>query len=158
MLRKWKPNYRNKLLCLKIKFDIEHEREFSNSKVRQTNQKQKNIITKNKNYIKVIILPTWKIINAINEINLFSDGSKQTLQIFIPSNTTLKCNSLENKISFETQLIQEPYPIECNQGKCKKEYGLNIDIQCPITQLNGPQKVNLTIQKANSQITLLRSG
>ncbi|MGI6589106.1 MAG: hypothetical protein ACOX1V_00360 [Candidatus Iainarchaeum sp.] len=99
-----------------------------------------------------------KIINAINEINLFSDGSKQTLQIFIPSNTTLKCNSLENKISFETQLIQEPYPIECNQGKCKKEYGLNIDIQCPITQLNGPQKVNLTIQKANSQITLLRSG
>ncbi|HPM86267.1 MAG TPA: hypothetical protein PLI99_04185 [archaeon] len=100
-----------------------------------------------------------KIINAINEINLFSNGSKQTLQLIIPSNTIIKCDSEKNTISFETQLTQEPYPIECSQGKCKKDYSLtNIDIQCAISQINGPQKVNITIQKSNSQINFTRSG
>ena len=98
-----------------------------------------------------------KIVNSIKEINLFGEGSRQTLDIFIPNNTKIDCNAINNKILFETQLTQTPYPAVCPLGKCTKEFAQNINLICEISQINGPQKVGITIQKTNGNITFLRS-
>lgn len=99
-----------------------------------------------------------KIINAINEINLFSNGSKQTLKVYLPQNSKLMCDSVGEKISFEIQLTQEPFPQECQNGKCIKNYNTNIDLQCAVGEIRGPQKINITIEKNDSQVNFVRSG
>ena len=96
-----------------------------------------------------------KIVNSIKEINLFGEGSRQTLNIFIPNNTIIGC--ADNKINFETQLTQTPYPIVCQTGKCSKDFITNLTLNCDIGQIKGPQKIGVTIQKTNGQITFLRS-
>ena len=96
-----------------------------------------------------------KIVNSIKEINLFGEGSRETLNIFIPNNTIIGC--INNKINFETQLTQTPYPTACSTGKCTKEFTTNLTLNCEIGQISGPQKVGVTIQKTNGTITFLRS-
>ncbi len=96
-----------------------------------------------------------KISNSIKEINLFGEGSRQTLMVFIPNNTTITC--INNQISFETQLTQTPFPQECPNGLCDKNFNPNAALQCTVGTIKGPQKVGITIQKTNGLIEFTRS-
>jgi hypothetical protein len=98
-----------------------------------------------------------KIVNTISEINLFSTGSKQLVTLFIPSNTSIRCDSGNDAISFTTKLTKEPFPTECPQGMCTKTFYPGTNIQCALGEIKGPQKANVTIQKTDTEINFLRS-
>ncbi len=97
-----------------------------------------------------------KLSNSIKEINLFGEGSRQTLNLFVPNNTTIDCNNF-GKISFSTQLLQNPFPSQCASGICTKTFLTNSTLNCVTKQINGPQKISITIQKTNSGIDFVRS-
>lgn len=99
-----------------------------------------------------------KIVNAIEEVNMFGSGSKKTLTIFVPTGTKIMCDTSNEKISFETTLTQTPFPLICQNGKCTKTFNLTANIQCALGEITGPQKINITVQKTDSLVNFFRSG
>jgi len=97
-----------------------------------------------------------KITNSIKEINLFGEGSKQNLILFVPNNTNINCDNT-NGISFETQLTQTPFPRECENGICTKNFATSTLLDCNVKQIRGPQKITVTIQKTSGFVAFLRS-
>jgi uncharacterized protein (UPF0333 family) len=97
-----------------------------------------------------------KIINSINEINLFGNESKQTLILFIPNNTTIDCNNTKG-ITFKTQFTQAPFPADCNNGLCTKTFSTSAPLNCILKEIKGPQKISVLIQKIDNKINFLMS-
>ena len=99
-----------------------------------------------------------KIANSINEVWTMGDGSRQTLNIFLPANTTLRC--ADNNISFEATLLQRPFPSQCPQGVCQKYFPspTGASLNCITELIEGPQKTNLRIEKAEAVITITQTS
>ena len=101
---------------------------------------------------------TQKLVNSINNLSLLGEGSKETITLFLPQNTTVYCG--DNNISFEVKLKQLPYPAQCPLGVCAKKFATpeNTAIGCNINSLLGPAKLTLIIEKTNSQISITRGS
>ncbi len=96
---------------------------------------------------------TQKIVNAINDIYLMGEGSRQTVTVYVPENTTIFCE--DKNFSFQTKMALKPYPIECSSGTCIKTFNMpkNVQIECNLQSLSGPAKYITTIEKGTSKIT-----
>jgi hypothetical protein len=101
---------------------------------------------------------TQKIVNTINELATLSSGSRQTINIFLPENTSIYCAN--KNISFTTVLKQEPWPTQCPNGNCTKTLTpiLNTDLNCTPSTLVGPLKTKLVIEKGETKVFLIEAG
>lgn len=74
-----------------------------------------------------------RLVDTINKISLLGQGSKETITVFIPNNSEIRCE--EDKILFETKINQKgenPTITACENDICKKEIFVRegIDIDC----------------------------
>lgn len=102
---------------------------------------------------------TQKISNTINDIAIQGIGSRQTIIIFSPEQSTIRCNS--TSINYEVTLKQQPYPIQCNLGTCSKSFSIptGFTLECGLQIINGPAKLKLVIEKtAANKIKLLQGS
>ena len=99
-----------------------------------------------------------KITNVINEISTLGTGSRQTLNIFIPTDTNLSC--IDDNISFSVTLKQSPWPTQCPEGICTKVFSqaLSPDLNCTPTTFTGPLKTKILIEKSSNQVFLIEVG
>jgi uncharacterized protein (UPF0333 family) len=95
---------------------------------------------------------TQKILNAVNEVYLMGEGSRQTINVYIPQNTTIYCE--DKNFSFKTTLTQKPYPIQCDSGTCTKVFDLpkNVLMECNVQTLTGPAKVKTVVEKTATKV------
>jgi hypothetical protein len=101
-------------------------------------------------------LETQKIHNAIEDLSYLGEDSKQTITIFIPQNASLFCFS--DKISFDANILQEPFPAQCPQGKCTKIYSSRISITCAVNEIRGPAKEELVLERKTNSVSLAIKG
>ena len=93
-----------------------------------------------------------KIANAIQEVSLMGEGSKKTIDVFVPEATTIDCNDASNSISFTTTLTLEPFPAQCPLGVCTKTFAgpTNAPLDCQLALLPQQAKATVSISKATS--------
>jgi uncharacterized protein (UPF0333 family) len=94
---------------------------------------------------------TQKIINAINEVSLGGTGTKKTITLHVPEQTTITCTETPSEIKFETTINQKPYPTKCtpaiNNAICTKIFPSNTQLNCKKQNITGPAKTTATIEK-----------
>ncbi|MFA6064754.1 MAG: hypothetical protein WCW44_00605 [archaeon] len=101
---------------------------------------------------------TQKIINAIERVSTFGEGTKETLTILLPSNSTINCS--DKNISFQTVLTAKPYPAQCTSGSCNKSYSIpqSQTLDCKLPTIIGPVKTKIVIEKSNGNKVIFTQG
>ncbi|MFA5763763.1 MAG: hypothetical protein WC915_03035 [archaeon] len=97
-----------------------------------------------------------KIVDTITQISLLGVGSKNTITIIVPYNTTLFCNQDAKTISFKTNINttgQNPPIGLCQNNNCEKIFkirqGVNID--CGFTsKTKGIQNIGIIKNDENT--------
>ena len=91
-----------------------------------------------------------KITDTITQVSLLGVGSKNTITIIVPSRTTLDCNSLDNTISFKTNINvtgQNPKVGVCGTDNiCEKKFKIRngITLYCQFTtKTSGVQDIKI---------------
>jgi len=99
-----------------------------------------------------------KIINAIERVSTFGEGSKETLTVYLPANTTFTCS--DNNLSFQTILTAKPYPAQCILGSCTKTYLVpqSQTLDCKLETLIGPVKTKIVIEKSSGSKVIFTQG
>ncbi len=99
-----------------------------------------------------------KVINAIERVSTFGEGSKETLLLFLPANTTLTC--ADKNISFQTILTAKPYPAQCMTGTCTKFYSIpqSQTLDCKVPSITGPVKQKIVIEKSSGNQVIFTKG
>jgi len=96
---------------------------------------------------------TQKIVNAIQRVSSFGEGTKETVVLIVPQKTNIIC--LDKNISFRVELTSTPYPAQCPTGNCTKTFLLpqNQTMDCRNPIVIGPVKTKIVIEKsAGNQI------
>jgi hypothetical protein len=101
---------------------------------------------------------TQKIINSINRVAAYGEGTRETLNILIPQNTTLFC--ADTNISFKTTLLANPYPSQCPSGICNKYFPTpqNTTLDCKLQTIIGPTKAQIIIEKSGTNKVIFTQG
>ena len=91
---------------------------------------------------------TQKIMNTIQRVSTFGVGTKETLTVFIPINTTIYCH--DKNISFVSTLTTKPYPAQCPSGTCSKTFLIpaNKTMDCLGVTFTGPNTEQIVIKKS----------
>jgi len=106
---------------------------------------------------------TQKLANAIQKVSILGDGTRQTVDLFIPEDTTIYCAS--NNVSFTTTLSLKPYPAmqnataQCNatNGICTKTFpkqSTSPQYTCITPSFSGPAKTSIKVEKTSSSINI----
>lgn len=99
-----------------------------------------------------------KLNQTINKINLFGDGSKETINVFIPAQTQINCDETNNRISFTAQINRtqiNPTIANCNNDICNYEYDQfqNLTLDC-VEDVFVSGNYKIEILKADGNIRL----
>jgi hypothetical protein len=98
---------------------------------------------------------TQKIFNAINEMALMGAGSRETVALFIPDDTIIRCTS--TKMSFESTLKQKPFPSQFPDGVFKKDFPVDQSayfLDCKTNTLTGPAKTSIIIERSTGVVSI----
>jgi len=99
---------------------------------------------------------TNRLVNSINKIYLLGNGSRETLELFVPVKGQIICNDIDEEISFRVELTQGTAPENdlCPNNICEKAFGLNdaIDLDCLIAEVNNQSTV--IVSKENNKIII----
>lgn len=98
-----------------------------------------------------------KLSLAIGQVSMLGENSRQTIDLFIPRNTTISCNTASNSINFIAQVKAKPFPAQCPAGECTKFFNApnGVSLNCLMLPTAGPQKATIKIEKTTaSQITV----
>lgn len=92
---------------------------------------------------------TQKLANAVGEIAMLGEGSRKTVDVFVPEDTKIDCNAITNSLTFEVTLSLKPYPPQCNAttGTCTKSFPQSPTLQCNLTELAPYSKASVKIEK-----------
>ena len=114
---------------------------------------------------------TQKIVNAIEKVSLLGIDSRETVDVFVPEDTQIKCDNTSG-LSFEVTLKLQPYPeitgntttTGCNSatGKCTKTFAKPANVTtltCNLSSLPQYSKVSVTAEKTGAgTITLTEAS
>jgi len=99
---------------------------------------------------------TQKIADAVNQLAYLGEDSKETIPVFLPEKSAIYC--LQNGLRFEATLTQTPFPTQCPQGVCTKNFESVLQIQCAFTSIRGPTKERIILIKNANSITVGLEG
>ncbi|MEI7961833.1 MAG: hypothetical protein WCI04_05875 [archaeon] len=102
---------------------------------------------------------TQKIANSIEKVSMLGEGSRQTIDVFVPENTKILCTSAGLK--FEVILTLIPFPAQCDvNGKCTKLFPFpqNTIVICPTNPLSAYTKASITAEKTSAGVTLTQTS
>jgi len=99
---------------------------------------------------------TNKLVDSINKIYLLGNGSRETLELFVPINGQIICNSADNNIGFIVALndgTTHEHSL-CPNNTCEKSFELNdaIDLDCLLPEVNN--RAIVVVSKENNIIIL----
>jgi uncharacterized protein (UPF0333 family) len=99
-----------------------------------------------------------KIVSSINKMTFLGSGSKETLVLDIPINSTIICDT--NIIGFISQINltgTNPAIGVCSENICDKNYMINsIESNCNFNNLIGKTKV--IIQRSENSVNLIQGS
>lgn len=108
-----------------------------------------------------------RIANSITEVSMLGKGTKKTILLFVPSNTTISCNEIKNSISFDLNVEKAINPPvgDCDDGRCcsgstcTKTYVFpnKIDLTCTKNTMRGQTEliiINTDVSGGKADITL----
>jgi uncharacterized protein (UPF0333 family) len=95
-----------------------------------------------------------KLVESINKIYLLGNGSRETLELFVPIKGQIICNSADNNIGFNVVLndgTTQEHSL-CPNNTCEKSFELNdaIDLDCLLPEVNNRSIV--VVSKENNII------
>lgn len=100
---------------------------------------------------------TQKILQTINRVNSFSEGTTEIIQLVIPKNSEIICYT-DGNIGFTVKLDQNkitPTTRKCPNNICDKNYSTNQNLNCVTVRIAGITK--LIIEKDVTKIKLRQS-
>ncbi len=98
---------------------------------------------------------TKRIINTINEVDSFGEGTTRLLQIVLPEDSSIEIKEVTSNnwgITFSSEIKGKPFPLKCPNGVCTKTYFLNKTLS-PL-DITSSGVSNIQIKKAASIINV----
>ena len=94
-----------------------------------------------------------KLLNSVTRVSMLGAGSKETLNMIVPANSTIKCYSA-GIIGFNTTLTVKPYPPQCTSGVCDKNFNMpaGLTVNCSLQNINGQGTVLVRKEVDNSVV------
>jgi uncharacterized protein (UPF0333 family) len=97
---------------------------------------------------------TEKLVDSINKLYLLGNGSRETLDLFVPIQGKIICNDVDNNIGFTVDLtnsINQEHSL-CPNNVCTKSFELNddIDLDCLMPEVNN--RATVVVSKENNII------
>ncbi len=100
---------------------------------------------------------TQKVVNSVNRLALMGDGSKETISVFTPAKSTIRCFP-DGNIGFSLRISDKikPFPQACQSGTCDKNFPVpkSVKINCLLQTLVG----YVQIKKASGEITVTQGS
>jgi len=89
-------------------------------------------------------LETQKVVNSINRLAMMGDGSQETISIFTPAKSTIRCFP-DGNVGFSVVISDKvkPFPLSCPTGTCDKNFPItkSIKVNCLYQTLQGYVRV-----------------
>jgi uncharacterized protein (UPF0333 family) len=94
---------------------------------------------------------TQKITNSINKLSLLGIGSKETLEIFLPAQSKILCNTSNNTFGFIVEINSSENSPEhnlCPDNTCEKTFALNdtVVLACDVPELSDRETIEVEKQ------------